>query len=53
MSDLSTSSASNSPDLEADSEILRQEPQTLSGEFWDEMYDADEDEDSLITITTS
>ena len=24
----------------------------LSGEFWDEMYDADEDEDSLITITT-
>ena len=48
---LSTSSASNSPDLEADSEILRQEPQTPSGEFWDEMCDADEDEDSLITIT--
>ena len=52
MSLLSTSSASNSPDLEADSEIRRQESQTPSGEFWGEMYDADEDEDSLITIAT-
>ena len=52
MSLLSTSSAGKSADLEADSEILRQEPQTPSGEFWGGMYDADEDEDSLITITT-
>ena len=50
MSLLSTSSASNSLDVEADSEILRQEPQTPSGEFWDEMFDVDMD--SLITITT-
>ena len=49
MSLLSTSSTSNSPDLEADSEILRQEPQTPSDQFWDDMYNAGVD--SLTTIT--